>query len=703
MLSNHNGLHPLGSAHHHHHHALRHVGGLHHAFAPRADQNSNKTYVDEFVHSLNGVTLSLDYMLSQILWGVVGFVLVAVFIGRWSQKLYDLIRLVFTIDAPDGRRAYFARESSRTWPWIKKNILYAPLWGKRHNREMQLSSAVNMGTLPSRFHASLMLIYVLMNTGYMLILPWNKHDRPALIAEIRGRSGSLAVLNMIPLFILVARNNPLIRVLGVSFDTFNFFHRWFGRLVVAETILHVGSWATNALFALGFKQTLHKIISTPFFTAGFVGLIFMVSMALHSPSPIRHAFYETFLHTHRLMALIIVIAVYAHIGIDVLPQRKFFWVVPAVWFFERLTRFISLLRLNASLSIGKTQVVVEALGQEASRVTFYLPKNHRIPAGSHVYAYFPQVALWMNHPFSVAWEEDDAPRPWEVVRSPSDSTGLIHSGTLSSPDSLAYRRGAHVDNDSSSPKSPLSPYTPTGPGSPAVPVLPAASHAYDDLESQQTLPYQSSNPKYHPTRVSLLIASHSGMTKKLNERANSQPDGIWHTYGFIEGPYACHPRTFNSYGTVILFSGGAGITHHMLHVRNLLESIAVHCASTQKIILVWSIRHESARDWISPWMDKILRLPHRKKFLTVKTFVSKPSGRSQITHRSPHVQVFAGRCKPAEVLKDALKDHHRLKGNGAVAVSACGPGGFTDEVRDAARSNIGKGVVIDYAEESFSW
>lgn len=695
MLSYHNGFRPLGSAHRH---AIRHVADLPHTLAPRTDQNSNKTYVDEFVHSLNGVTLNFDRMLSQILWGLVGFVLVAVFLGRWTQKLYALARLVFTIDAPPGRRVYFARETSRPWAWIKKHILYAPLWGKRHNREMKFSSAVNMGTIPSRFHASLMLIYILVNTVYMLLLPFNKHDRPAMIAEIRGRSGSLAVLNMIPLFILVARNNPLIRLLGVSFDTFNFFHRWFGRLIIGETILHVGAWATNALFALGFKVTLHKIVSTPFFTAGFVGISFMITIGLHSPSPIRHAFYETFLHTHRLMALIIIITVYAHVGIDGLPQTTFFWLVPTIWFLERLTRFIRLLRMNASLSTGKTQVMVEALRGEASRVTFFLPRHQRISAGSHVYAYFPQVALWMNHPFSVAWEEDDAPRPWEVLESQSDSTGVTSSGAHQAPDN--HRHVVHSDSDSTL-TSPLSPYSTVQAASPVTAL--AAATGYDDVESQEKFPYQSTNPKHHPTRVSLVISSHTGMTKKLYEKANEQPNGIWHTYGFIEGPYQCHPRSFNSYGTVVLFSGGAGITHHMLHVRNLLESIALNLASTQRIILVWSIRHEEARDWVSPFMDKILRLPNRKNILTIKTFVSKPTGRSRIAHRSPQVQIFAGRCKPAEILRDALKEHHQWRGNGAVAVSACGPGGFSDEIRDATRANIGQGVVVDYAEEAFSW
>lgn len=50
------------------------------------------------------------------------------------------------------------------------------------------------------------------------------------------------------------RNNPLIPLLGMPFDTFNLLHRWFGRIVIVEGVAHTiahlwasastGSWAT---------------------------------------------------------------------------------------------------------------------------------------------------------------------------------------------------------------------------------------------------------------------------------------------------------------------------------------------------------------------------------------------------------------------------------------------------------------------------
>ncbi|WP_368860296.1 hypothetical protein, partial [Isoptericola croceus] len=38
-------------------------------------------------------------------------------------------------------------------------------------------------------------------------------------------------------------------------------------------------------------------------------------------------------------------------------------------------------------------------------MTFQLPRRVHIGPGCHVYAYIPSIALWMSHPFSVAWVE----------------------------------------------------------------------------------------------------------------------------------------------------------------------------------------------------------------------------------------------------------------------------------------------------------
>ena len=59
-----------------------------------------------------------------------------------------------------------------------------------------------------------------------------------LLKYLRNRSGTLAVANMIPLVLMAGRNNPFIKVLGIPYDSFNMFHRWFGHMVIAFSIIH---------------------------------------------------------------------------------------------------------------------------------------------------------------------------------------------------------------------------------------------------------------------------------------------------------------------------------------------------------------------------------------------------------------------------------------------------------------------------------
>ncbi len=68
-------------------------------------------------------------------------------------------------------------------------------------------------------------------------IEWNGPINTKL-EHLRNRSGTFAVVNMIPLVIMAGRNNPLIGWLNISFDTFNLMHRWFGRIVASFAVSH---------------------------------------------------------------------------------------------------------------------------------------------------------------------------------------------------------------------------------------------------------------------------------------------------------------------------------------------------------------------------------------------------------------------------------------------------------------------------------
>ena len=595
-----------------------------------------------YTEGLNGVKLQMDQYLIRWLWVSMVSIAVLILACRIFQLCNSHLRRIFALTASRRQQSYWSFDKTSFWPTFKKTVLYAPLGQKRHNREVKFSKAVNVGTLPSRFHALLLLLLLGSNIGYCCILDYRQSNKAALIAELRGRSGILATANMIPLILLAGRNNPAISLLKVSFDTYNLLHRWIGRIVVVEAIIHTIAWAANSLQAKGMHGAWQAVRGDPFLQYGMVGTVAMAIILVQSPSVVRHAFYETFLHLHQALAFAAILGVYVHLEVAKLPALPFIRAVVGLWASERLIRLIRLAYLNLSRKHGCTNVIVEALQGEACRVTFNLPRHVTVRPGSHVYAYLPQVSLWMSHPFSVAWTNVDSEPP----------TGV----------------------------QPLSSTTPSSPSA---------------LEKQSPMT-TSLHPSKAPTSISLVMAARTGMTRKIYNKAQASAGGVLRMSGYVEGPYAGHD-SLKSYGTIVLFAGGAGITHHLVQIRHLIAASQAGTVATRKIVLIWSVRTVEMLSWVRPWMDEILQMEGRRDILKILLFVTKPRSPRDLVSPSATVKLFPGRCRPSVILDEEMPTRV-----GATAVSVCGPGAFADEVRAAVRERMHWGS-LDFVEEAFTW
>jgi hypothetical protein len=305
-----------------------------------------------------------------------------------------------------------------------------------------------------------------------------------------------------------------------------------------------------------------------------------------------------------------------------------------------MSRLVRIVYLNYSRQGGMTAVSVEALPGEACRVTFQLPRHITIRPGSHVYAYLPTISLWMSHPFSVAW--------------------------------------TNIESE------PAITHYPTGEG-------PKTPNSLERQSVSRSFPFSLA-----PTSVSLVMAARTGMTRRLYETARQNEDGKMRLRGFLEGPYAGHD-SLESYGTVVMFAGGAGITHHLVQIRHLLAGAQTQTVATRKIVLVWSIRDTPTMEWVKPWMTEILGMECRREVLKIMVFVSRPSRPIDVRKCRPTMQVIQGRADPGTVLDEVIPCRV-----GATMVSVCGPGALADEVRAAVRTRIHR-ACIDMNEESFTW
>jgi hypothetical protein len=378
------------------------------AFTGSEEAAAPTSTIAPFHTALNGVNQPLNMIFKDALWLTLGALTLAFLCIRLGQIGWMWARKLFTMSGDKDKQHYW-KVSQWSWmPTLKKHLIYAPFWKKRHNREIQLSAVVNIGTLPSRLHTVLLFVYVGSNIIYMFVLNWANENRYAFFAEVRGRSGTLAVVNMVPLIILAGRNNPLIWMLSVSFDTYNLLHRWMGRLVVVETIIHAIAWAIVAVADIGWPAVGEKIMKNMFIGSGMVGTIALCLMSLFAISPIRHAFYETFLNTHIVLAFITFVCTWIHCASAEipggLPQLSWIMAIFTLWFLDRLARMIRLCYANWSAR-GFTDAVIEAMPGEVTRVTMHLPRYVDVKPGTHAYLRFSGINPWESHPFSIAWVE----------------------------------------------------------------------------------------------------------------------------------------------------------------------------------------------------------------------------------------------------------------------------------------------------------
>ncbi|PCD33134.1 hypothetical protein AU210_009369 [Fusarium oxysporum f. sp. radicis-cucumerinum] len=356
--------------------------------------------------NLDGVNQPMNLLFKDALWWTLGIMALVVLSIRIIEILWMRLRQVSAMNVSGSKQAYW-RISQWSWmPNVKKNLIYAPLWNKRHNREFKLSSAISMGTLPSRLHFIILFIYLGSNFAYMFVLNWHNENKLAFCAELRGRSGTLALVNMVPLIIFAGRNNLLIGLLKISFDTYNLLHRWMGRIVVLESIIHTIAWLIVAVDDLGWGGVGHKLSHGLFEGSGAVGTVAMTFLLLLSVSPLRHAFYETFLNVHIVLALVAFVATWIHCASSALkgglPQLPWIMAIMAIWFADRLARMLRIVFVNWS-SKGWTDALCEAMPGNVTRVTLHLPRYVDIEPGTHAYLRFWGLCAWESHPFSICW------------------------------------------------------------------------------------------------------------------------------------------------------------------------------------------------------------------------------------------------------------------------------------------------------------
>lgn len=105
--------------------------------------------------AIKAATLNQDFY--NYIFIVLASLIAALIVWRVGGESVKYIRTMASLNNDTQR--YFAVPSGK-YASFKNHVLYAPVFSKRHNREFQLSTAINVGTLPTRLQLAFLLSYL---------------------------------------------------------------------------------------------------------------------------------------------------------------------------------------------------------------------------------------------------------------------------------------------------------------------------------------------------------------------------------------------------------------------------------------------------------------------------------------------------------------------------------------------------------------
>lgn len=117
-------------------------------------------------------------------------------LGLW-RIIIESVKYVRTLTCLNNDTQKYFTIPNKTFATFKKHLLYAPIFRRRHNREFQLSAAVNVGTLPTRFQLIFLSLYFGTNIAFCVVsISWSS-PYATVTRQLRNRTGILAVVNMV--------------------------------------------------------------------------------------------------------------------------------------------------------------------------------------------------------------------------------------------------------------------------------------------------------------------------------------------------------------------------------------------------------------------------------------------------------------------------------------------------------------------------
>ncbi|KAK1817032.1 hypothetical protein LTR12_008521 [Friedmanniomyces endolithicus] len=374
---------------------LKHYWGYPSRVLPCTTDTGTCEYLDA-VYSMHETSMRYTF----ILWAaLLGIAVVWLFIRGWRMKGLDR-RSSGPLDSA-WRNLTLAKRR-----WLSTDVTSKPLQ-RLFGRVWRLQLLI----------LTVLLIYLLLFSligityrTWLTPIPASPlHNTRTGLGGFADLLGALAYA-LTPFTVLLAmRESALSLVTGVPYQHFNFLHRWTGRVIFVQAVVHTVAWTVvEGRLYQPQPGVYREFVSQQYVVFGIVAMFVLTLMlVLSTRTAIRWFGYEVFRVGHWGLAVVYLGACWGH------WDKLWCWMVASLVLvvLDQVVRWVRVAYLHCSSGRHKNfgfhcaQAHVTILDSAVDNdlvLRLDFDHDHKSPwqAGQHFQLTFPSLSIWQSHPFT---------------------------------------------------------------------------------------------------------------------------------------------------------------------------------------------------------------------------------------------------------------------------------------------------------------
>lgn len=274
-------------------------------------------------------------------------------------------------------------------------------FGSKHSVPASFFKIMSM-SIPTRAQSWVLIGYgalniILVMIKYTLFTPNNNFPtyKLQLLRYLADRCGVMAFTNFPALFLFAGRNNMMIWATGWSFDTFNVYHRWVARGMVAHSFIHAVCYSIDSVLLHEYEENFKD----NYWRSGVAAMILGSLILLQSIHYLRSRWYEMFLAIHIIFAAVFIVACWFHVV--KLGWHQWVWASVGIWAFDRVVRLFRL----AWSGIGHADT--QLYPGEVFKMTISTSGRFNYYPGCYAFIHvLTSWGFWESHPFTIYQHPD---------------------------------------------------------------------------------------------------------------------------------------------------------------------------------------------------------------------------------------------------------------------------------------------------------